>query len=120
MFFSRPPPSPRRSHRLSGAAKCSRVRTGCCWRRTDLLSVLPHEINALFDFGQAALPVVLILDGDIALEVLLFEFVQDSFDIAGSLPIGHIVGRWTIVAFVLQMAADNPALKHSNTVDRIK
>src|SRR4029453_16854436 len=85
-----------------------------------LLAVLANEIDALLDFRHAVVPVVLVFDGDVSLKALLLQFVQDLADAANAGSIGHVMARRTEVALVLKVAADDPALEHSQAIDRIK
>src|SRR5438477_7294431 len=71
-----------------------------------MLSVIAHEINALFDLRQRSLPVILVFDGDVPIEPLFLELVEGPFDVAHSLPVRHIVA-FSIIRFVFEMAADD-------------
>src|SRR4029077_13104814 len=84
------------------------------------LPVLADEIDALLVFRHAMVPVVLVFDGDVAFEALLFQFVKDLADAANTRPIRHIMAQRAEVGLVLKMTADNPVFEHPNTIDWIK
>src|SRR5947207_3300744 len=82
-------------------------------------SVLADEINALFYVGHIILPLVFVFDRDVTLEILFLEFVQNPFDVADPLAIRDVMG-FTEIALVLEVAAHNATLEHTNTVNGAK
>src|SRR5262249_17336702 len=77
-----------------------------------------HEADALLNLRNTRLPMVFVFDGNVALEVLALKFFEDAFDITSALPVRHIGRRGSIVALILQVTADDPALEHPHAVDR--
>ena len=73
--------------------------------------VTANEPDALGDFGDVVIPVVLVFERDIAVEALAFQFVEDPGHIGDAGAEGHIVGVGSHAIEILQMTADEAAFK---------
>src|SRR2546428_8372632 len=99
----------------SGSA--SRLRSGASLFRS---RVVAHEANAPGHVRQRVLPIILVFDGDVPVETLPFEFIEDFFDLAYASAVRHVVmaGVAKHIA-VFQMTADDAAFQNLQGVHRI-
>src|ERR1043166_9584431 len=101
------------------ASTVGRNRSASAQRAADLLAVMAHEVDALLDFRHGIFPVIFVFDGDIALETLLAQLIQDLADATHARAIGHVM-TGAEIRFVFEMAADDPALEHADAIERVE
>lgn len=88
-------------------------------QRSQLFRVGLHEIYVSFDLRHAIFPIVLVLDGNMAVKFLTLEFFQAGSNIDDTLTSDH---HWSPakVSFVFEMNAHHTTIKNTQTLDGLE
>src|SRR6266545_2958320 len=78
------------------------------------------ETDALRHVRHGVLPVVLVLNRDVAIEPLGLEFVQTAFDVGDTPAVDGIGQTLSNLGAFLQVAADDATLEDAQALDRLK
>jgi hypothetical protein len=74
--------------------------------------VSAHEADALRGVGHVVFPVVFVFDGNVAGEILAFQFIQNTGNISDAGAVGNVVRVGRHFAHVMEMHADDMALQN--------
>jgi hypothetical protein len=81
------------------------------------VAVAAHEADALGGVDDIVVPVILVLDGDVALEMLSIEFVEDAGHVGNSGTIGNIMRVGGHFIHVVEVDTDDPTLQNLQAVN---
>lgn len=84
-------------------------------------AVAADETDALRNLGHRGFPMIFVLDGNVTLEALLFQLVQNGRNVANARAVGQVVRvEFAELVQVFQVTADDPAFENTQALDRFQ
>ena len=85
-----------------------------------LRAVTANKTDALGDFGNGVIPVVLVFDGNVPREPLRLQFIEHGGNVRHAGAVGHIVRLRALLIQVLHVTADDVSLEDPQAFNGLK